>query len=127
MPTVSYVYARFQVEGFHYFAAAPEEVSFLRTRHRHMFHFKVGIEVRHDDREIEFIMLKRELENYFKEESVINDKSCEMLARLAISYLMNKYKNEPRNIWAEVSEDGENGAIVEYDHVPLSYLGTEEE
>ena len=31
------------------------DVSFLGTPHRHIFHFKVYIEVFHDDRDIEFI------------------------------------------------------------------------
>ena len=44
-------------------------VSF-RYKHRHIFHFKVWIEVFHDDRDIEFIQFKRWLENLYKEDVV---------------------------------------------------------
>ena len=55
------------------------DVSFLGYPHRHIFHFKVWIEVFHDDRDIEFIQFKRWLENLYKEDVVQLDyKSCEM-------------------------------------------------
>ena len=36
-----------------------DDVSFLGIPHRHIFHFRVRIEVFHNDRDIEFIQFKR--------------------------------------------------------------------
>lgn len=104
------VYCKFQVEGFHSFKDADEEVAFLRNEHRHIFYFKVSIQVNHNDRDIEFISMKRKLEKYFSQPDNINNKSCEMLAMDALGYLNTIYPD--RDMAAEVSEDGENGAIV---------------
>ena len=41
------------------------DVSFLGYPHRHIFHFKVMIEVYHDDRDIEFIQFKRWMEGLY--------------------------------------------------------------
>ena len=62
MMNKKYIFVTFQKEGIHRYPDAPEGVEFLRHPHRHMFHFRVEIEVFHDDRDIEFILFKRELE-----------------------------------------------------------------
>lgn len=109
----SQIWVTFQKEGIHQYPNAPEEVSFLRNPHRHIFHFKVIIDVFHNDRDIEFILFKRELENLYHEDMlVLNDKSCEMIASDLIKYIVRKYQD--RNVIVEVSEDGENGAIVSW-------------
>lgn len=98
-----------QFVAYHRWAKAPEDTAFLRNYHRHMFHVKMGIEVLHGDREVEFFDLKRRLDEY------INDEfregrfgfSCEIIAELIL--------DEFNASWVEVSEDGENGAIVEKD------------
>ena len=61
----TWIYVTFQQEGIHKYPAAltdPKlaDVSFLGYPHRHMFHFKVHLEVFHDDRDVEFILFKRE-------------------------------------------------------------------
>ena len=43
------IWVTFQKEGIHKYPDAPDEVDFLRYPHRHMFHFKVQIEVYNDD------------------------------------------------------------------------------
>lgn len=91
-----------------------KEVSFLASPHRHIFHFKVTIGVFHNDRDIEFILLKRELEGLYADAVLQMDyKSCEMLAEDLIEYISSKYPGRP--IAVEVSEDGENGATLVYD------------
>jgi hypothetical protein len=60
-----FIFVTFQKEGIHCYPAAATDpalatkdeydVSFLATPHRHIFHFKVWIEVEHSDRAIEFI------------------------------------------------------------------------
>jgi hypothetical protein len=108
-----YIWVTFQKEGIHKYPDAPEGVEFLRYPHRHMFHFKVFIEVFHDDRDIEFILFKRELEAlYAGGELQLDYKSCEMISDDLYAYISEKYPN--RTIQIEVAEDGENGALVVY-------------
>ena len=76
-----------------------------------MFHFKIAIEVFHDDREIEFIQFKRWLENlYGKGVLELDYKSCEMMATDLYQQISEKYPK--REVTIEVSEDGENGAVI---------------
>lgn len=108
----------FQKEGVHKYPAALEDpkladVSFLGYPHRHMFHFKVKLEVYHNDRDVEFILLKRELEALYSEKVLELDfKSCEMIAEDLIGYIKTTYPG--RRITVGVYEDNENGAILEY-------------
>ena len=105
------IWVTFQKEGIHCYTDAPDEVAFLRHPHRHMFHFKVSLEVFHTDREVEFIMFKRELETLYGRGTLELDyKSCEMLAEDLEKYILTKYPSRHYNI--EVSEDNENGAIL---------------
>ena len=79
-----------------------------------MFHFKVAIEVFHDDRELEFILFKRELEGLYTDSTLELDyKSCEMMADDLSEYIIDKYPG--RNLVIEVSEDGENGVVQHYE------------
>jgi len=110
----NFIWVSFQKEGIHKYPAAltePElkEVEFLGYPHRHMFHFRVEIEVFHDDRDIEFILFKRELESLYGNEGVmtLNFQSCEMIARELAKYIQTKYPNRALSI--SVAEDNENG------------------
>jgi hypothetical protein len=114
------IYVTFQKEGIHAYPEAPEEVSFLRSPHRHMFHFKVWMSVEHNERDVEFIMLKRELESLYDQDVSVNmiDKSlklnnlsCESMAEELLFYVTQQYPG--RLVMVEVSEDGENGAILQ--------------
>ena len=90
-----------------------EEVSFLGYPHRHMFHFKVWIEVFHDDRDVEFILFKRWLESLYNDQTLqLQNKSCEMIA-CDLHREINS-KHPAREIWIEVSEDGENGCFIKF-------------
>ena len=84
----------FQKEGIHKWPGAVDKpgVEFLANPHRHMFHFKVAIEVFHDDRELEFILFKRELEGLYTDKTLELDyKSCEMMADDLSEYIIDKY------------------------------------
>lgn len=62
MASKTVVFCTLQIDGTHYWKDCPiEEVSFLRNNHRHMFHIKAYKEVFHDDRDVEFIWLKRKM------------------------------------------------------------------
>jgi hypothetical protein len=117
------IFVTFEKEGIHCYPEAgtnpalatggDDDVSFLSHPHRHIFKFKVQIEVFNDDRDLEFIQLKRQCEKWLGDGTMnMNRKSCEMLADDLHSLLTNKWPN--RNMIIEVSEDGENGAITEY-------------
>lgn len=109
------IWVTFQKEGIHSYPKAPGGVEFLRHPHRHMFHFRVNIEVFHDDREIEFILFKRELQALYADSGGTMDcenKSCEMLADQLAQYIQTKYPG--RELVISVSEDNENGAENHY-------------
>jgi len=74
------IWVTFQRAGFHRYPDAPDDVRYLAYEHRHLFKFKVGIEVFHDDREIEFHQFLRWLESLYAETLVLDHRSCEMIA-----------------------------------------------
>lgn len=103
---------KFDFEGFHLYSGAPKEVEFLKTLHRHMFVVYTTVQVFHDDRELEFIMLKRKLQKMVVKtypKKIVG--SCEMVAKDIYSYIKNTYGNH-RYVRVEVYEDDENGGIV---------------
>lgn len=111
------VFVTTSFEGIHYYPNAPEEVSFLAAPHRHIFHVKAQLEVFHDDRELEFIIVKRDLEQWVRQDEDLHSASCEMLGEKICRYLMTRWpvpfkQVAFRNIKVEVSEDGENGSVV---------------
>jgi hypothetical protein len=117
------IWVTFRKEGIHKYPAAltdsnlatgdEYDVSFLGYPHRHTFHFKVWIGVTHDDRDIEFIQFKRWLEKLYAEGTLQLDyKSCEMMSGDLYDTISNKYPG--REVWIEVSEDGENGSFIKY-------------
>jgi hypothetical protein len=117
------IWVTFNKEGIHKYPAAltdpalatgdEYDVSFLGYPHRHTFHFKVWISVTHDDRDIEFIQFKRWLEKLYAEGTLQLDyKSCEMMSGDLFDTISAKYPG--REIWIEVSEDGENGSFIKY-------------
>ena len=121
--TYNEIWVTFQKEGVHLYPAAKDDtnlatcnwddVSFLGYAHRHMFHFKVGIEVFHDDRDIEFIQFKRWLESLYSDGTLeLNHRSCEMISDELAEKINDRYPGRGINI--EVSEDGENGSNATY-------------
>ena len=95
------------------------DVSFLGYPHRHIFHFKVAIEVFHDDRDIEFIQFKRWIEDMYSEGTLKLDfKSCEMMSDDLYMKVTDRYPG--RKIEIDVSEDGENGSHAVYEKEVVS-------
>lgn len=118
------IWVTFQKEGVHLYPAAKDDpnlatgnwddVSFLGYAHRHIFHFQVGIEVFHDDRDIEFIQFKRWLESLYNDGTLeLNHRSCEMISDELAEKINGKYPG--RKIEITVSEDKENGATSRYE------------
>ena len=118
------IWVTFQKEGIHSYPAAStdpklatgdwDDVSFLGVPHRHIFHFRVEIDVFHNDRDIEFIQFKRWLERLYGDGTLqLNYKSCEMIADDIANEIHKRYPN--RCCIVSVSEDNENGCIKHYE------------
>jgi len=118
------IWITFRREGIHRYPAAATDpllctpgeydVSFLANAHRHIFHFRVWIDVFHNDRDIEFIQFKRWLEGLYSRDILELDfKSCEMIADDLYIQIADRYPN--RAVWIEVAEDGENGCLIKYE------------
>ena len=117
------IWVTFKKEGIHKYPAALEDpklatgdhydVSFLGYPHRHIFHFKVRIQVTHNDRDIEFIQFKRWLESLYAGGTLELDyKSCEMISDDLYNEISTKYPG--RFVEIDVAEDGENGCSIFY-------------
>ena len=120
------IWVTFRKEGIHKYPAAATDpslatgdeydVSFLASPHRHIFHFRVWIDVFHNDRDVEFIQFKRWLEKlYHSDQGVLSldYKSCEMIADDLYLQIAQRYPG--RAVWIEVAEDGENGCLIKYE------------
>lgn len=103
------IFIKTSFEGIHAYKDAPDEVSFLRNAHRHMFGVYVEMDVYHDDRELEFIMVKNKINSWLRNRD-LNNKSCEQLGKDIIILLNNEYGE--RNYKVIIDEDGENGAVI---------------
>ena len=124
------IWVTFQKEGIHCYPAAATDpllatgdkydVSFLGYPHRHIFHFRISIDVYHNDRDIEFIQFKRWLEQLYSGNQAVlqlDYKSCEMIADDLYVQIANQYPE--RNVTISVSEDNENGCTITYNtHQP---------
>ena len=118
------IWVTFRKEGIHCYPAAATDpslatgdeydVSFLASPHRHIFHFRVCIDVMHNDRDIEFIQFKRWLEALYSGGTLsLDHKSCEMMSDDLYLKITEKYPD--RAVWIEVAEDGENGCLIRYE------------
>ena len=119
------IWVTFRKEGIHKYPAAltdpnlatgdEYDVSFVGYPHRHIFHFRVWLSVTHNDRDVEFIQFKRWLEGlYSSAQGVLSldYKSCEMMSDDLYAQISQRYPD--REVWIEISEDGENGSFIKY-------------
>lgn len=118
-----FVYATIQKEGYHCFPEAASDsryatgdaydVSHLAHKHMHYFFIKVWIEVKHTNRDIEFIQMRRWLENLYGTNTLsLDSKSCEMIAEDLYLQIAAKYPQ--CDVRIDVSEDNINGACLEF-------------
>ena len=115
------IWVTWQREGIHKYPAALTDpaladVQFLGYPHRHIFHFRVWIDVFHNDRDLEFIQFKRWCESLYNSDNSIlslDHKSCEMIADDLYIQIAQRYPG--RVVHIEVAEDGENGALIRYE------------
>ena len=94
-----------QFTAIHHWPAAPDDVAYLRGPHRHLFYVTMKWGVTHEDRDMEFIQTKNNVDSFIRinwHNQYIGFKSCE---NLAIT-LANKFDAD----FVSVFEDNENGA-----------------
>lgn len=92
-----------QFIAMHCWPNAPDQVAYLRDPHRHTFTVRAEKAVTHADRDIEFIMLKEEVDEWISGRPKVwcTEMSCEHWAE-AIGRQFGFDR-------VEVLEDGENG------------------
>lgn len=110
---------RFEVEGFHNYPNASknhgESVKFLEQTHRHIFKFNCKKRVNHDNRDEEFILLRRKVKQYINRKFPVFESGCEcydfgsMSCEMIAKNILKEFDFDS----VEVSEDGENYAVVE--------------
>ena len=102
----------FNIEGFHKYPNAPEQVVFLAHLHRHIFQIRVGYKVEHSNREKEIFIEQDNIKHYLTESygapCEFDNMSCEMIAEEILLYAKHD-----GCVWVEVFEDGKGGARVE--------------
>jgi len=108
---MKYVVIDFDIEGYHYFPGAPEEVDFLQHNHRHLFRIRAHYRVSDSNREKEIFIeerrIKKYLENKYGNPCLFGMMSCEMIAEDILN------ENNPDGVdMVEVYEDGRGGSIV---------------
>ncbi len=109
----NYIWVTTQKEMFHCYPDAPDKVNFLRNLHRHLFKFKIWLEVFSDNRDVEFFIFKQCVEEIIDEMNKnLKEKSCEMISNYLHEKILKKYTE--RKMIIEVSEDGENGSTYYY-------------
>jgi len=107
-----YIEVRFQVVGYHNWPDAPDDVDFLRGRHRHTFHFRIRMLVEHGNRALEFITVRNRLEWTVRSlDGDFGSRSCEQLAEWL--YGRSNYSHSITEIG--VSEDGEFEGILKWE------------
>jgi len=95
-----------------------QKVNWLKNLHRHKVYVTVQIEVRHNDREIEFFLFKENIDsiidNLYGNQKLKNvgDKSMEMICDDIFTEVSKLYPG--RNINVKAFEDNEVGAVCEY-------------
>lgn len=119
------IVVRSSFHGLHHWPDAPEEVAFLRHPHRHRFGVRVEIRVTHPDRELEFIMVEREVARLVDRfwpldsdgERQLGSRSCESIAESIGLGLLDLY---PRleGLEVEVDEDGTHSGVVVLEREP---------
>lgn len=119
--TTKIVNVKTRIRGFHHWPAAPDDVIFLANKHRHIFYVQLAVEVQDTDRQVEFITLQGELNEFIHgrwfEGSTghgidFGTMSCEMIAQEIYDHFNDPSKAGYDVAWVCVSEDDENEAWV---------------
>lgn len=102
--------------GFHKWDNAPDRVAFLKDLHRHIFNVEVEFKVNHNDRDLEFFLMKELVQKIIKSLYKKNPDyidwlmvwSCEMIAEDIYEQIPTVYEV----VRVNVSEDWENSSTL---------------
>jgi hypothetical protein len=118
-----FIEVRTRFAAIHNWPDAPAVVEFLRQPHRHEFHVTLQVQVLHNDRDLEFFMVKGHLdtivlgvigaaaEDRFALVRNVGSMSCETMAEELLKEIILMY-GDNRICCCTVTEDGENGGCV---------------
>ena len=110
------IIVKLQVEGTHNWPDATDgagaEMHYLEYRHRHMFHIDARKEVFHDDRDVEFIVFKRKINDYLVHKYYNSEIDCCDFGSQSCEMLASEIYKEFDLCYCSVYEDNENGAEV---------------
>lgn len=106
------IFVKWTAMGFHYWPGAVKHPhrKYLADRHRHLFHFRVEMDVMHDDRDVEFHDVLQYCKFVTSDSRDYGPMSCEAIARMLLERVNHKWPD--RNASVTVSEDNECGATV---------------
>lgn len=101
-----------EISGMHRWPDAPDNVGFLRNPHRHVFTIVTEIEVRHDDRELEFFTVQLKIQSHLNTTNLMDggSTSCEQLATNVARYVIDTFGE--REVTCTVYEDNENAGRI---------------
>lgn len=119
------VIVKLQFEGLHHWPGVVEhkeleEVHFLSALHRHIFHVTAKKEVTHDDRDVEIIKLKRNIQEYLNRRYWTEGANCHHLGAMSCEMLAKELAKFFGLNYCEVLEDGENGAEYIQDEITMT-------
>lgn len=104
-----------QFDAQHRYPEATGEVGFLAGSHQHTFKVEVFVEQFHDNRDVEYLGLKRYLDKLLADmyhSKDLGSTSCETLARTILSWV-KFHCGEERQYQVLVTEDGAHGALLQ--------------
>jgi len=104
------VWTLVQLPGWHRWPDAPPHRDYLSVRHRHLFHVRVEVQVRHDDRDVEFHDLADAVRDWWPADGEFGSASCERIGAQLGEHLLRELLLVACVV--DVSEDGESGARV---------------
>lgn len=96
---------------YHKYPAAPDEVAYLRNLHRHKFYLTVQVQQVHDNRDVEYFILRDIIINIHAKIRWHENMSCEMYCQEMLNKVQNIFPD--RMIRVSLFEDNENGCIIE--------------
>jgi hypothetical protein len=109
------VIAKLELEGMHNWPEAQSifpEVGFLSAMHRHKWFITAKKVVTHSDRDVEFIMFKRDILDYLRTKYYDEESRTHEFGRTSCEDLCHEIMQKFNCSYVCVMEDDENGAEV---------------
>lgn len=110
------IVVKYQFIWYHKWENAPEEVRFLQNEHRHNFFIEVEFYVNHNDRDLEFYIMRdkisKAIESLYEKHYLDGFKieSCEQVAQDLLEYFDPEFNIKIVSVY----EDNDNGSKVNF-------------